>query len=102
MALGSASAFRPTGTVPIAASTTSSACALSGGGEAIVITNPTSSLAFVRFGVDPSVTASNTDVPILPNAKLMIAVNPAVTYGAAILGSGAGTIFLTRGDGSYV
>lgn len=102
MALGSASAFRPTGTASIAASTSTSAVALSGGGESILVTNVSSSLAFVRFGVDSSVMASNIDMPIQAGARAMLAVNPFVTYAAALLSSGSGSILFTRGDGSFV
>ncbi len=102
MALGSASAFRPTGSVSIPAGITSNSIALTGGGETIVVTNTAPSLAFVRFGADPSVTASSVDMPVLPNARAMLAVNSFVTHGAVLLGSGTGVVILTRGDGSYV
>lgn len=102
MALGSASAFRPTGTVSITAGTTSNSVILSGGGETIVVTNTSAALAFVRFGADPSVTASSADMPVLPNARVVLSVNSFVTYGAVLLGSGTGVVMLTRGDGAFV
>jgi hypothetical protein len=102
MALGSSSAFRPSGTVSITAGTTTSAVALNGGGESVLVTNATSSLAFVRFGADASVIASTSDMPIQPAARVMLAVNPFITYAAILLMTGTGTVFLTRGDGSFV
>ena len=109
MATGSVTPFHPTGTVVITAGTASASVQLAGGGDSVVITNMTASLAYVRFGADPSVTAMNplmtgtaTDMPVLPNTHVMLGVNSLITYAAAILASGSGTILLTRGDGSYL
>jgi DNA-binding beta-propeller fold protein YncE len=102
VSLGSSSAFRPNGTVSISATATSNAVALNSGGESVVVTNTTASIVFVRFGADPSVTASTIDMPILPGTRAMLAINPAVTYAAVTLGSGSGTVYLTRGDGSFL
>ena len=102
MATGTVTPFRPTGTVSINAGTTSASVQLAGGGDSVVVTNITASLAYVRFGADPSVTASPADMPILPNARVMLAVNSLITYGAAVLASGSGAVLLTRGDGSYL
>jgi hypothetical protein len=102
MALGSSSAFRPTGTVSMIAATTTSVVALSGGGEVVLVTNATSSLAFVRFGADPSVAASSSDMPVQSGTRAMLAVNPFVTHAAVLLTAGTGTVLLTRGDGSFV
>jgi hypothetical protein len=102
MALGSASAFLPTGTVSITAGTTTGTALLTGGGDTVVVTNASASLAFVRFGVDASVAASNTDMPVLPNTRVVLAVNPLVAYGAAVLASGTGLVLMTRGTGSFV
>jgi hypothetical protein len=109
MATGSATPFRPTGTVSIIAGTTSTNVLLTGGGDSVVVTNATVSLAYVRFGADSSVTAVNpllsaavTDMPVLPNSHVMLGVNSLITYAAAVLASGSGTVLLTRGDGSYL
>lgn len=82
MATGSVTPFRPTGTVSITAGTTSVSVQLAGGGDFIVVTNTTTSLAYVRFGADASVTAVNpvvttggTDMPVLANARVILAVN---------------------------
>jgi hypothetical protein len=102
MAIGSIMPFRPTGTVTLAASTTSASVALAGGGDSVVVTNLTNSLAYVRFGSDATVPATTTDMPVLPNAKVMLGVNPFIRYAMAILASGSGSLLLTRGDGSYL
>lgn len=102
MAIGSITPFRPTGTASLAAGTSSAAVALAGGGDSVVVTNTSPSLAFVRFGADPSVSASVADMPVLPNSHAMLSVNGLVSHGAAILAAGSGTVLFTRGDGSFV
>ncbi len=102
MALGSTSAFRPTGTVSIAATTTSSSVALAGGGDAVVVTNTAAGLAFVRFGTDLTVTASNADMPVLGGQRVMLAIGPFVSAAAIVLQGSSGTILISRGDGSYI
>ena len=102
MAIGSTMPFGPTGTVALAAGTTSSSAALAGGGDSVVVTNTTASLAYVRFGADATVAASTADMPVLPNSRIMLAVNSLIAYAAAVLVTGSGTILLTRGNGSYL
>ena len=102
MAIGSIQPFRPTGTVSLAAGTSSANVALAAGGESVVVTNTAAALAFVRFGADPTVAASAADMPVLPGARVMLAANPLITYAAAVLASGTGAVLFTRGDGSYV
>jgi hypothetical protein len=102
MAIGSIMPFRPTGTVTLAASTTSASVALAGGGDSVVVTNPTTSLAYVRFGSDATVPATAADMPVLPNTRVMLGVNSLIGYAMAILVSGSGGLLLTRGDGSYL
>lgn len=102
MAIGSTSPFRPTGTVSLSAASISTSTQLAGGGETIVVTNPTDMLAYVRFGADQSVSASSVDMPVLPNSRVMLSVNPLISYVAAVFTSGSGTLLFTRGDGSYV
>src|SRR5271166_5354421 len=102
MAIGSIMPFGPTGTVSLAATTTSACIALAGGGDSVVVTNTTASLAYVRFGADPSVTASTADMPVMANARVMLSVNSLVSYAAAVLAAGSGAVLFTRGDGSYL
>jgi hypothetical protein len=102
MAIGSVTPFRPTGTVSLSAGTTSAAVALTGGGETVVVTNTSASLVYVAFGASSSVSATTSGMPVLPNTKAILLVNDLVTYAAAILASGNGTVLFTRGDGSTV
>ena len=104
MAIGSITPFRPTGTASLSASTSSAAVALAGGGESIVVTNTTASLAYIRFGADPRCRPQIADMPVMANSRVMLSANSLVTYGAAVLASGSGTgaVLFTRGDGSYV
>lgn len=102
MPLGSVSPFRPSGTVGVTATTTSANIALTGGGDTVVVTNPSTSLAYVRFGSDSTVAATTGDMPVLPNSHVMLAVNTLITYGAAVLQSGIGNIIFSRGDGSVI
>jgi len=102
MAIGSINPFRPTGTVSLGASTTSVTVQLTGGGDTVVVTNPSTSLAYVRFGADPSVSASPVDMPVMANSRVMLSVNGLVSHVAAVLAAGTGSILFTRGDGSCV
>ena len=92
MAIGSITPFRPTGTASLSAGTSSATVALAGGGDLIVVTNTTASLAYVRFGADPSVSASVADMPVMANSRVMLSANNLVTHGAAVLASGSGTV----------
>ena len=67
-----------------------------------MVTNTSASLAYVRFGADPSVSASNADMPVMANSRMMLAVNRLVRHAAAVLAAGSGTVLFTRGDGSYI
>jgi hypothetical protein len=100
MAIGSTQPFRPAGTVSISASTTSANASLAGGGDSVLVYNAAASVAFIRFGADPSLLAANTDTPVPPGGRLLFGVNPLITYGAAALAGGSGAVYFTRGDGS--
>lgn len=102
MAVGSVTPFRPTGTVSLSAGTTSTAVALAGGGETVVVTNTSSSLAYVAFGAASSISATTAGMPVQANTKVTLLVNDLVTHAAAVLTSGSGTVLFTRGDGSFV
>ena len=102
MATGSIMPFAPTGTVSLAAGATSANVALAGGGDSVVVTNTSAALAYVRFGSDSSVMASVADMPVLANSRVMLSANSLITYAAAILSSGSGAVFFSRGSGSYL
>jgi hypothetical protein len=71
-----------------------------GSGEAVLVTNPTASLVYVRFGSDPTVQATVADTPVLPNSRMLLRCGPLVSYCAALLASGTGSVMFTHGDGS--
>jgi hypothetical protein len=102
MPLGSASPFRPTGTISISAGSVSANAPLLGGGDSVVATNTTSALAYVRFGSDPTIMASTADMPVLAGSRVILSVNSLISYAAAISPSGSGIILFSRGDGSFV
>jgi len=102
MAVGSITPFRPTGTASLNAGTSSASVPLVGGGDSVVVTNTSASLAYVAFGADRSIMACTHDMPVRANATAMLTVNSLVVYAAAVLASGSGTVLFTRGDGSYV
>jgi hypothetical protein len=102
MAIGSTTPFRPTGTVSLSAGTSSAAVPLAGGGDSVLVTNTSASLAYVRFGADPSVSASIADMPVSANSRALLSANSLVSYAAAVLAGGSGAVLFTRGDGSFV
>jgi hypothetical protein len=102
MAIGAITPFRPTGTVSVSAGTTSAVAMLAGGGDAVVVTNISSSLAYVRFGADPSVSASTEDMPVIANQKVMLSVSSLVSHVAVVLAIGSGAVLFSRGDGAFV
>jgi hypothetical protein len=97
---GSIAPFQPAVTVSIAASTTSANAPVSGAGEAMLITNTTTSLAYVSFGADATLSASNAATPVLPASHILLRCGPLVSYCAVVLASGTGTVIFTRGDGA--
>jgi len=56
----------------------------------------------VRFGADQTVAATNADMPVLPNTRVMLSVNSLIAYAAAVLAAGSGTVLFSRGDGSFL
>ena len=102
MPLGSVSPFRPTGTASVAGGTAAANVALVGGGDSVVVTNASSSLAYIRFGSDATVVATAADMPVLPGSKVILSVNSLISFASAIVPSGSGTVLFSRGDGSTI
>jgi hypothetical protein len=102
MPIGSVSPFRPTGTVSVSANSVSASIRLIGGGDSIVVTNTSGGLAYVKFGSDPTVMATTSDMPILANNQLIFSVNSLISYVAAISPTGSGIVMFSRGDGSVI
>jgi hypothetical protein len=102
-------AFYPQGTVNIAATTTSANVVLPvgrltifqmGEGDSVLVYNSTAAIAFVEFGGDNTVAASVlTSLPIPPGFSRMLGVGSVATYAAAMLSTGTGVVYFSRGKG---
>jgi len=94
-------AFRPVGTVSIAATTSSVAAvipAFTAGPFQLEIQNPGDAIAFVRWG-SGTPTAVVTDYPVLPGQSKIVTVDQPTTGVAAITASGTATLYVTYGVG---
>lgn len=100
MSTGAISPFHPVATVSVSSGTVSANVLLAGRGDAVLVTNPTASLAYVSFGSDSTIQATVADMPVLPNSRVLLSAGPFVTYVASLLASGSGSILFTRGRGS--
>ena len=100
MSTGASLPFRPAGTAVIAASTSAASVALPPGGSSVLIYNGSASVAFVRFGMAGETIAVSSDTPVPPGARMLFDAGRLVTAGSAVLESGTGNVFFTRGDGS--
>jgi hypothetical protein len=99
MATGSIQPFRPAGTVGAAASTTAANVALAGGGQAVLVYNGSSSVAFFRLGRASALSAGTSDTPVPPGQRMLVDAGPFVTNAAVVLSAGTGMVYFTRGDG---
>ncbi len=100
MSLGSTQPFRPSGTVTIAAATTAAQATLNGTGEAVLVTNAASGIAFIRFGTDSTVAATTSDTPVPAGSRMLMHSGTLASNASVVLGSGSGSVYLTRGDGT--
>jgi hypothetical protein len=87
--------LQPSGTVTVAASTATATAKLSTGGDACLIYNATTGIAFVRMDAGPATAA---DTPVPPGARLLLNCPPTVTNCAVILSAGSGNVYFTRGN----
>lgn len=99
MSTGANQPFRPAGTVVALATTTAANVALAGGGGAVLVYNSSTATAFFRLGAASGLTATNTDTPVPPGARMLVDAGPFVRNAAVVLSSGTGTVYFTRGDG---
>ena len=100
MATGSTQPLMVSATATLAAGTNSSAAALVGTGEAVLVYNAASAVAFIRFGMDDTVVATSADMPIPPASRMLIHAGDFSKTVAAILASGSGTLYFSRGQGT--
>lgn len=102
-------AFFPQGTVNIAATTTSQYVQLpatnigsyqTANGDALLVYNSGTTVGFVAFGSDNTIVATTSaSFPIPPGYHRLVGAGQYVTYAAAVLASGTGTIYFSRGCG---
>lgn len=100
MSIGASLPFRPAGTASVAASTSAAAVALVGGGSSVLVFNAGNGIAFVRFGMAGVAASAGSDLPVPPGGLMLVDAGRLATYASAVLASGSGSVFFTRGDGS--
>ncbi len=100
MATGSTQPLMVSATATLAAGTSSANIALAGTGEAVLVYNATSAIAFIRFGMDASVVATSADMPIPPGSRMLIHAGDFSKTVAALLSSGSGAVYFSRGQGT--
>ncbi len=100
MSIGASLPFRPSGTMSVAGSTSAASTVLLGGGSSVLVFNASGSVAFVRFGMEAALVASIGDTPVPPGGRMLVDAGRLVTHAGAVLASGTGDVYFTRGDGS--
>ena len=101
MASGSIAAFSPEATVSAAASTTSAAVTLGGTGPSLLVYNGSSSTAFLSLGATTALTATTAGMPVPAASQVLLGIGATISAAAVVLTSGTGTVFFTRGSGSF-
>jgi hypothetical protein len=99
MATGSTQPLRVSGTVVIAASSTSACAQLPAAGDSVLVTNLASAAAFAAFGTDSTVEATPASIAVPPGERLLLSIG-LCSYAAAVLSSGTGNVSFSRGEGS--
>lgn len=98
-------------TVVLAAAVTTARLPLLGFGDTILVSNSTTGWAFVAFGDVNVIAVADAGIPVPPGASMLIrhpiantivqgTASQPVQYAAAILSTGTGKVYFTRGDGS--
>lgn len=99
MATGLTQPFRPAGTAVAAVTTTSANIPLVGSGQALLVYNSTTAIAFFRLGRASALSASMADTPVPPGGRMLVDAGPFVTNAAVLLSAGTGNVYFTLGDG---
>ncbi len=102
MSTGTNPPFSQAGIVTLAASTTSAGAALPAAGDTLLVTNPTTALAWLVVGSGSSAptAAAGTGYPVLPGQRRFIGVNSLISQVAVILSAGTGSVYVEIGTGS--
>jgi len=95
-----ASPFTPGSTVNLVSTGTSGAVALpKSSNQQVLVTNISSVLIFVEFGISTVAATTTASMPIPPTSSRIITIGPGATHVAAISASTA-TCYFTGGHGA--
>jgi hypothetical protein len=100
MSAGAVQGFKPSGTLTVAASTTSAGGKLPGGGESVLVYNASAAIAFVHFDAQTTAATVVADTPVPAGARMLFQVGVFSTYASVVLASGSGNVYFSRGDGT--
>lgn len=98
MSTGSTQPFAPSGTILLAAGAVGVSATMSPG-DTVLVYNSSAGIAFVTFGNGMAV-PSVFGFPVPPGASRLIYVGPIVNTVAALLSSGAGSVYVSAGTGT--
>jgi hypothetical protein len=90
--------FRPSFSASIAAGTTHARVFLGGAGRWVRATNASNATAVIGFGDDRASAPPVCEVVVPAGRSVLVQLPVAATHVGAVLGSGPGGIFLTRGE----
>jgi hypothetical protein len=64
-----------------------------------LIYNAAPTIAYFKLGAATTLTATTSDTPVPPGARMLVDAGPFVNTAAVILTSGTGVVYFTLGDG---
>lgn len=82
-------------TVAVSASTTSANGTLAIQTDDVIVSNPSTSVAFVRFSSTAAPTAVTTDFPVVGGSQVRLTKGRSELYIGVILNTGTGTIYFS-------
>ncbi len=102
MALGQNPAFTLAGVAVVNAGTVSAGTALVGAGDAAVVTNTGTAIAWVAFGggSSPPTAALGAGYAVPGGGQRVVGCGTLATQVGVVLGSGTGAVYVERGTGS--
>jgi hypothetical protein len=74
---------------------------LGGTGPSLLVYNSSSGTAFLVLGANRTLTATAAALPVPAGSQVLLGIGATVNAAAVILQTGTGTVFLTRGSGSF-
>ena len=91
--------FRSAQTIMITASTTAVSGSFTAKGPAVVVTNPTSYIAFVDLTGNAATTSS---FPVLPGQKVLLSGGTTTPSISVIFPTGSGNVYASIGNGTSI